>query len=269
MSSFSVEWLKLRESYDARARNPEVLGAATRLLEAKNAVRVMDLACGAGSTLRTLSPLLPRRQHWDLVDNDPALLQAASCSKVSDDMSLDTVRLDLTGDFDAVLDRPCDLITISALLDLVSGDWLDRFVQAIAARGLPVYAALTYDGRIELSPPDPADAAVIAAVNDHQRTDKGFGPSLGPSGAGAAISRFEARGYRVVQGESDWTMAADDQAMQAELLDGWAAAAGEMNLLPDADIGDWLNRRKALVDRRASAMRVGHVDFLATPSTMR
>lgn len=269
MSGFSLEWLALRESYDAQARNRTVLGTALSLLEPKCTVRVIDLACGAGSTLRTLSPLLPPRQHWDLVDNDAALLQAASSGQASGDISLNTIRLDLSDDFAAVLDQPCDLVTISALLDLISENWLDRFVQAIATRGLPVYAALTYDGRIELSPPAPADAAVIAAVNAHQRTDKGFGLALGPSGAAAAISRFEAVGYRVVQGLSDWTMEAADQAMQLELLAGWAAAAGEMNLLPAADIGDWLDRRKAAVEQRASAMRVGHVDFLATPSTMR
>lgn len=274
MSGFSVEWLTLRERYDAQARNRTVLGAALSLLEAKCTVHVIDLACGAGSTLRTISPLLPSRQHWDLVDNDPALLQAASSAIVSNDIRLDTIQLDLTDAFETVLDRPCDLVTISALLDLVSENWLDRFVQAIAARGLPVYAALSYDGRIELSPPDPADPEIIAAVNAHQCTDKGFGPALGPSGAAAAISRFEAHGYRVLQGRSDWTMETDDQAMQIELLAGWAAAASEMNLLPAADIpsseiADWLNRRKAAVDRRASAMRVGHVDFFATPSTMR
>jgi len=269
MSGFSVDWLTLREGYDARARSPEVLGAALSLLESKTTVHIIDLACGAGSTLRTLSPLLPSRQRWDLVDNDAALLHAATRGTASGDISLNTIQLDLSGDFAAVLDRPCDLVTISALLDLISDNWLDQFVQAIAARGLPVYAALTYDGRIELSPPAPADAAVIAAVNAHQRTDKGFGPALGPSGAVAAISRFEALGYRVVQGLSDWTMEATDQAMQNELLDGWAAAAGEMTLLPIADIADWLNRRRQAVNRHASAMRVGHVDFLATPSTIR
>lgn len=269
MSGFSVEWLALREGYDARARNPEVLGAVIALLQPKGTANLIDLACGAGSTLRTLSPLLPPRQHWDLVDNDPALLHAASRANVSGDIRLDTIRLDLAGDFEAVLDRPCDLVTISALLDLVSENWLDRFARAIAARGLPIYAALTYDGRIALAPPDPADTSVIAAVNAHQRTDKGFGPALGPAGAIAAISRFEALGYRVLHGTSDWTMEAADQAMQLELLDGWAAAASEMNVLPGAETSEWLNRRKALAGQRASTMRVGHVDFLAMPSTMR
>ena len=49
----------------------------------------------------------------------------------------------------------------------------------IAARAIPLYAALSYDGRIAFTPSDPLDADIVAAVNAHQRTDKGFGPALG------------------------------------------------------------------------------------------
>ena len=269
MSGFSVEWLTMRESYDLRARNPAVLGAVISLLKSKSAVRVVDLACGTGSTLRTLSPHLPAWQHWDLVDNDPRLLNAACGGTVSDDVSLSAVQLDLNGNFEVVLNQPSDLITISALLDLVSETWLDRFARHAAARALPVYAALTYDGRIDLSPTDPTDAAIATTVNAHQHTDKGFGPALGPAGAVAAISRFEALGYSVLRGTSDWVIGTGDQEIQIELLNGWAAAATEMQSLPSREIDNWLTRRKATVDRCASTMRVGHVDFFATPSTTR
>ena len=103
----------------------------------------------------------------------------------------------------------------------------------------------------------------------HQRTDKGFGPALGPSAAAAAISRFEALGYSVVQGNSDWVIGTADQEIQVELLAGWATAASEIEALPRRDIDNWLVRRKAAVSERVSTMRVGHVDFFATPSATR
>lgn len=269
MSGFSVQWLTLREGYDLRARNPAVLGAVISLLKSKSAVRLVDLACGTGSTLRTLSPHLPAGQHWDLVDNCSHLLTAACGGSSSDDVGLNAVQLDLNGDFEVVLNQPSDLITISALLDLVSETWLDRFARHVAARALPVYAALTYDGRIDLSPADPTDAAIAVAVNDHQGTDKGFGPALGPSAAVAAISRFETLGYSIVRGNSDWVIGTADQDIQIELLNGWAAAASEMQSLPSREVDNWLTRRRAAVCQRASTMRVGHVDFFATPSTTR
>lgn len=269
MSGFSVDWLTLREGYDMRARNPAVLGAAISLLNSKSAVRLVDLACGTGSTLRSLSPQLPARQHWDLVDNDARLLNAARTGHFPDDISLNAVQLDLNCDLEIVLNQSADLITTSALLDLVSEAWLSRFARHVAARGLPLYAALTYDGRIDLSPVDRTDAAIAAAVNDHQHTDKGFGPALGPTAAVAAISRFEMLGYSIVQGNSDWVIGTADRDIQIELLNGWAFAASEMQSLPGGEIDSWLIRRRQAVDQNTSTMRVGHVDFLAAPSTTR
>lgn len=269
MSGFSAEWLALRESHDLHARNPNVLDAVVASFRSRNAVSIVDLACGAGSTVRALGPHLPSRQHWDLVDNDPRLLAVACSGQFSDDVRLNAVPLDLSSDFAAALDDTKDLITISALLDLVSEDWLDRFARHVAAQRLHVYAALTYDGRIELSPPDPLDAAITSAVNAHQRTDKGFGPALGPAATAVSIAKFETLGYAIVEGQSDWMIGAADHEMQEELLAGWAGAASEINSLPRPEIDNWLARRRSAVQQRVSTMRVGHVDFFATPSVMR
>jgi SAM-dependent methyltransferase len=269
MRRFAAEWLALRERYDLAARNADVLDAVTASLKSAASVRVVDLACGSGSTLRALYSHLPPRQHWDLVDNDPALLALARNRNVDSNVTLNAIRLDLDRDFGAALADSIDLITISALLDLVSDSWLHGFVRAVAARGLPVYAALTYDGRTDLSPADPLDATIVSAVNAHQRTDKGLGPALGPSAAGSAIARFESVGYSIISGESDWIIGTDGREMQKQLLEGWASAASEMGTLSGAEIADWLTRRKAAVNQGLSSMRVGHVDFFAFPSSTR
>jgi hypothetical protein len=269
MSGFSAEWLALRESYDLRARNPIVLDAVASLFKLCNAISAVDLACGAGSTVRALSSHLPARQRWDLVDNDQSLLTLACSGKSTGDVRLNAVPVDLSGNFEVALDSTKDVITISALLDLVSETWLDRFAREIAARALPVYAALTFDGRIDLSPADPLDAAIASAVNAHQHTDKGFGPALGPSAAAAAISKFEALGYSVVHGTSDWVIGTADEDIQVELLTGWATAASKIEALPRSSIDHWLVRRKTAISERVSTIRVGHVDFFATPSVTR
>ncbi|WKA30520.1 hypothetical protein [Bradyrhizobium roseum] len=269
MSGFSPEWLALRESHDLRARNPVVLGAVADRFRSRDSLNVVDLACGAGSTVRAIGPHLQARQHWDLVDNDPHLLALACGGNDDSDVRLNAVSLDLGGNFEAVLDSTKHLVTTSALLDLVSETWLDRLVRHIASRALPFYAALTYDGRTDFFPSDPLDEIIISAVNAHQRTDKGFGPALGPSAAAAAISRFEAAGYSVIQGRSDWQIGTADHEMQRALLSGWAQAAREIEALPHRDIDDWLARRNENVDLSASTMRVGHVDFFAVPMTIR
>ena len=198
MSGFSAEWLALRESHDLRARNPIVLDAVATSFKSLDAISVIDLACGAGSTVRALSSRLPARQRWDLVDNDQRLLTLACSEQFAGDVRLNAIPLDLSGNFEMVLDGTKDVITISALLDLVSETWLDRFTRHVAVTRAAGLCSTDLRWPHRHFPSDPLDEAITSAVNAHQRTDKGFGPALGPSAAAAAISRLEALGYSVV-----------------------------------------------------------------------
>jgi hypothetical protein len=267
--SFSSGWLTLREPYDKRARNPAVLDAVAAWAAERMSVAAVDLACGLGSTLRAVSGRLPKRQSWRMVDNDLSLLARTAQLGQPPDLTVTSVPIDLARDLEMALDGPVELVTTSALLDLVSHDWLDRLVTETAARRLPVYAALSYDGLAALDPVDPMDSAVVDAVNQHQRGDKGFGPALGPEAASAAPGRFETVGYTVTQGASDWVFGPKDAEIQTEVLTGWAVAAREIG---DSSIGDiigWLARRRDHIAAGKSAMRIGHVDFFARPITTR
>jgi hypothetical protein len=264
MSGFAAEWLALREPYDREARDPAILDAVVASLAGHPLITIADLACGTGSTLRALSPRLKGQQNWRLVDNDLGLLARASVGPPPGVNLLPTV-LDLNRDLEAALDGSVDLVTASALLDLVSGDWLGRLIMEIAARKIPLYAALTHDGRIVFDPSVSGDAGIVAAVNRHQQRDKGFGPALGPAAAATAIARLETVGYSVDHGTADWTFGPDDRAIQTEILSGWAAAARETGDLPLAEIVGWLERRRDTVAVGRSSIRVGHVDIFARP----
>jgi hypothetical protein len=267
VSGFSAEWLALREPYDQRARSKAVIDAVLDALD-PTSVRVVDIACGTGATFRALSPHVEARQNWRLVDSDLSLLARTPPSSPPR-VVITTVPTDLNRDLEAALDGPLDLVTMSALLDLVSEEWLSRFAIEAAARRLPVYAALSYDGRIELAPTDVTDAAVFAAVNRHQRRDKGFGPALGPAAVQAALERFKRVGYSVTHGASDWVFGPQDAEIQLATLAGWAEATRETDELPDADVIDWLGRRRDLVAAGRSSIRVGHLDLFAFPTTIR
>jgi hypothetical protein len=269
VSSFKAEWLALREPYDGRARNADVLAAVAAAFAGLHSMIVVDLACGTGSTMRAISQRLPPRQTWRLADNNLSLLGRAASAAPSATVTVRPTPVDLAHDLEAALDGPTDLVTASALLDLVSKEWLERFVTETAARRLPVYAALTYDGRVEFDPADPLDKAVAASVNRHQRTDKGFGAALGPTAAAAVIERFRNAGHTIVQGLSDWVFAPHDRAIQNEVIAGWAGAAEEMDELPLAEIAGWLTRRRDFVAAGRSTIRVGHVDVFARPTGIR
>jgi SAM-dependent methyltransferase len=262
MSGFSAQWLALREPYDRAARNGVVLDALAEAFAEAPAVAVTDLGCGTGATMRAISPRLPAPQSWRLVDNDQSLLAAATKAAPSG-TQVATVTIDLARDLDRAFGA-CDLVATSALLDLVSAEWLDRLVASMIRLSRPLYAALSYDGGVELTPATRHDATVIAAVNRHQRTDKGFGPALGPDAAQMAPERFRSAGFAVVEGRSDWRFGADDRAIQMDMLTGWAGAAGEIGVAASL-VDEWLRERRDHVAAGRSHMRVGHIDFFASP----
>jgi len=263
MSGFSAQWLALREPYDRAARNGAVLDALASAFAGAAAVTVTDLGCGTGSTMRAIAPRLPAPQNWRLVDNDEALLAAAGTAAPSG-AGVTTVAIDLARDLEQAFGT-CDLVATSALLDLVSAAWLDRLVASLVRLSRPLYAALSYDGVVALTPETRHDATVIAAVNRHQRTDKGFGPALGPDAAQAAPERFRGAGFAVVEGRSDWRFGADDRDIQMDMLAGWAGAAGEIGVDPST-LEEWLRERRDHVTAGRSRMRVGHIDFFASPA---
>jgi hypothetical protein len=266
--SFSVSWLEQREPFDSRARQNTVIEAAVAAMAGRASITIADLACGTGSTLRTLGPRIEARQNWRLIDNDLSLLARAPRSSPPK-INITATPIDLNRDLEAALDGPVDLVTTSALLDLVSEEWLERFVVETAVRRLPVYAALSYNGVIEMTPADAADPSIVAAVNVHQRTDKGFGPALGPDAARRAIERYQRVGYEVVQGVSDWLLQPQHREMQVEVLSGWAAAARDIGQVALPEVIAWLTRRRDLVAAGRSSIRVGHVDFFAAPTASR
>jgi len=269
MTGFSADWLALREPFDARARNPAVLDAVAASFAAHTSLRVVDLACGTGSTVRALAPRFPAEQNWRLVDNDLSLLARASATRRPAGVTLTTIPIDLDHDLEAALDGPIDLITTSALLDLVSEAWLDRLAVETLARSIPVYAALSYDGRIDISPSHPFDAEIVTALNSHQRRDKGFGPALGPLAARTAVERFESLGCSVVHGRADWAIGPGDRDFQLDIFAGWTRAAREIDDLPLGDTVEWLTFRRDAIAAGRSSVRVGHIDFFVRPTGTR
>ena len=276
MGDFSADWLALREPADARSRCSIVLAALAKAFRDRPAVRVTDIGCGTGASLRAVAPWLGSRQHWTLIDHDPALLDAAADALrgwatsastergglvLSKDGQTITARLrnaDLRGEIEAVLDEDADLVTASALFDLVSPAFILRVARAVAARGTALYACLTFDGRQHWHPAHPADAMVRDAFNLHQGTDKGFGPAAGPDAPALLARALVSAGFRVSSGDSPWLLDAGDETLMAQLVSGIADAAEATGRITAAAAQQW----RAVPRTRCF---VGHTDLLALP----
>ena len=261
MSAFSAEWLRLREPVDHAARSAALTRDVLRSMK-RGPAGILDLACGTGSNLRYLEPLCDAQApDWLLVDHDPSLL-----SLVAPAPRVRTIERDLRQlDDDLFAGRA--LVTASALLDLVSETWLRQLVAQCRAHDAAGLFALTYDGRLAFEPAEADDALIRDLVNRHQRTDKGFGPALGPSAVATAADLFRSSGYDVRVAPSDWVLrrASAPDALQEQLIDGWAEAATDM--APDRAglIEAWRRKRRSQVTSGQSVLTVGHQDLAALP----
>lgn len=289
---FSLEWLRLREPADRRARSRALarrFAEAVRAQAGDETAVVLDLGAGTGANFRALAPLIGSAQDWRLIDRDPALLaqQPAEIAqwgraqgyRVAHGSGIATVAaasewrayavpLDL-----ASLDRlpfaGVHGVTCSALLDLVSSEWLRALAQRLAEARLPFLAALNSDGRREWQPAHEADATVAAAFARHHGGDKGFGPALGARAADAAAAQLRAEGHMVECEASDWRLGAEDAAMLEMLVEGTAAAVSEAAPDSETAVAQWRETRLEQCREGVLRVLVGHTDVLAIPQGKR
>lgn len=265
----SPAWLALRERPDADARSVELAGQVRQRLPTGRQLLIHDLGAGTGSMCRWLAPQLPGPQHWVMHDRDSGLLaiaaadlmgrSAASVAVTAATRQRDITRLDPGDLFEA------DLVTASALLDMLTGEELARWAAACAAAGCPVLVTLSVVGRVELIPADPLDERIAAAFNDHQRrTTDGRAP-LGPDAVGIAVDAFTRCGADVLVAPSPWRLGAAEAALAAEWFRGWLGAACEQEPDLTAAAGAYAQRRLAEAAAGRLLVTVHHQDLLALP----
>ena len=168
MSSFSAEWLALREPFDIAARDDELahsflaevnlraqraqVAQGTQGLQGAQIGPVVDLGAGTGSNisrLRSLAAKLGHQLSWRHVDNDGDLLALAR-QRFSGDSSVSIEQRDICLALDAAL-QGASAVTCAALLDLVSAAWINQLADRLASGKLPLLALLSYDGRMQWS----------------------------------------------------------------------------------------------------------------------
>jgi hypothetical protein len=280
--SFDGDWLALREPFDRQARSTALAVRLARALPRNP--WLIDLGAGTASLFRFLAPIIGGAQSWTFVDSDAVLLDAAF--NITADWAMarghrithtdSTLRIhtptgiwQLDGEIHDQAHMPGDLplreadaVVCSALLDLVSENWMDRLSRALR---VPFMAALSVDGRDAWLPHHPADALVRAGFRRDQSRDKGFGRALGPAAPAVAMRLLAARGFRVLSAPSDWIIPSRALAMVHALISGTAAAARMALPARRAAIAAWEDARhhQSIVSR--VAIRIGHRDILALP----
>ena len=279
------DWLAVREPADVTARSATLVERVRHALASTDTVRGLDLCTGTGSNLRYLIDRLPGRQTWLAADRDARLLeelptklktwadahgysmrtegQVSSLRGGRCECDVETRAMDLDR-LDAGLFEGRNLVTASALLDLVSESWLRLLATRCREAGATALFTLTYDGRSSCDPVEPEDDMVRELMNMHQKTDKGLGGRAeGPDAWSVAERVFTEAGYRVECAPSNWSIGPPERAFQRMLIEGWARAAVEIAPERADTIADWLRRRLEHLEAGRSRIVVNHVDMVA------
>lgn len=262
-------WLALREPADAAARATDLVEELRPRLGQDSVLQVHDLGCGTGSMARWLAARLRGAQHWVLSDRDADLLPlaAAGAPRTAADgapVSVETELCDITRLAPGAL-AGASLVTASALLDMMTGDELDRFVLTCAGSRCPTLITLSVTGEVRLTPGDPSDELFAAAFNDHQRRDSPAGRRLGPDASATAVAGFATAGLEVLVRPSPWVLGSEVGALTAAWLDGWVGAACEQRPELEELRSAYLGRRLAELAEGRLAVTVHHEDLLALP----
>ncbi|EAZ99804.1 glycosyltransferase family 4 protein [Marinobacter sp. ELB17] len=276
-TEFSADWLSLRQPADYKARSQNLNTMLRDWLQQQSGDQVrpqpptlVDLGTGLGSNAGYLAKVLDNSQKWLLIDQDTGLLAAAAARLEPLGLSVELRALQLLPQtFAGLLPADTRLVTASALIDLVSAQWLQALVKEVADKRAALLVVLSYAGRFELSPQHSDDDLLRVLVNQHQHGDKGLGAALGPSATAALTAELKSCGYEVHIAASDWQLGEGEGEEHAELarqlMHGWVNAAIQQDLDQSTRLRVWLDARERQLAAGDLRITVCHEDLLALP----
>ncbi|MBD8020625.1 glycosyltransferase family 4 protein [Brevibacterium gallinarum] len=264
------DWLDMRIAYDNTARTaslPLIDAALAALPDGGPGLRICDIGAGTGNSALWFDAAFGDRgvteRDWLLIDDNPtALAQAAARIAEAPERRAETCRAPIA-ELPRLLGvgRPVDLITGSAVLDVLRPADATALIDTLAATGAPGLFLLTITGDWHLDPVHPADAHIAAAFAAHQQREG----RLGADAAGHLQTAAEAAGMTVQTTASPWQLnAADDHAFLTRFLTDRITAATEYEPASADLFADWLNDRLA---DASLTVTVDHRDLLILPTT--
>lgn len=291
-NSFDAKWLTQREPFDEAARSTMleqrfVKAIHTHARSKQSPLRLLDLGCGTGANFRALAPHLEDNQSWIFCDNNPKLLEEAL--QVTDKWAknrgwISAIKkgsLEIQAEKNKWCFEVCNInlaknlskldatrysgVTTTAFLDLVSSEWLQNLAVWMHKSQRPFLATLTVDGRRHWTPEHELDSLINKAFLHHQKSDKGFGKSVGPDAIRTLHLIFEQLDMTCETARSDWHIGPKDIDMLKKMIDETVEVVIPINPNKSSAIKDWsyLRYQQALVGDLH--LTIGHLDLLALP----
>ena len=278
-------WLDERFIHDVNARNKEVEGTCFAYFDKLDAIHIMDVGSGTGSTFLALHNKITKDQNWTFLEQDSSLIEHSiqrickelqqeryvinktdaivTFTKGSKTITLKTINDSLLNIDTYLRDRSIDLVTASAIFDLFSIDQYAKFEQIVRGHNCAILSVLNYTG-MSFNPVVEGDETCIDLYHGHMLRSQHFGIGMGPNCHRDIKKYYSDNGANYTEGASIWHLDPQAQAMHGFILEYMETAINEMPGKP-AYFNDWLtNKRQASSDNRLS-IQVDHFDYFIAP----
>jgi Methyltransferase domain len=257
VSKTGTDWLAAREAADARSRSDELATAFARVLGPDDLV--VDLGCGTGANWRYLDPFLVSSQKWLGIDQDSEMLNQMMARLPRGRFKFE--KMNIVTDLRRVPAGNGVAVTASTFLDITSEDWLTQL--ADHCHDSPLLVAMSAAGQPEWDPVDELDEPIRSRIESHQRSDHGFGLSLGPDAAQCLSEQLRAVGCQVTLRQSDWKLGPQDYLLIEMMIGGVARRVENSN--DRLDVRGWANLRRSQLQQNELSLVVKHLDLLSIP----
>jgi hypothetical protein len=260
------DWLAARVAADNDARAatlstllPQLINYLIDTDAPDPTVHIIDLGAGTGANQRWLAPRLPIPQRWLHLDHNPIISR-------TEPLPAETVIIDAGVEvLDQLLASSRDrrqLVTCSALLDVLTTEQVKAVCQAVIDNRVPAFFSLTVTGELTMSPTNPHDQLLLSAFNDHQRR----AGRLGPDASALTVDLLRAAEFAVTTQQTPWHLTADrGQAFIDQVLEERLAAAVAQEPALAATAASWMELRRAQLAAGLLRVELDHCDVLGLP----
>lgn len=264
------DWLELRRRPDARAREraSDLIGALNQRFIDSAEISIIDLGAGSGANLMWLAQHLTSPQRWKLVDRDADLLEATQSMQTPQQvLGVDPV-LRCIDQLSVAEVSAANLVTASAVLDVLSFAQLDRLAALLGQAQTPTLFSLNVTGEVSFRPAELLDSELTAAFNEHQHRSS----LAGPQAADYLTEKLERSGFIIQHAETDWLEGTSPEAPAPEemFVERYLSerVAASLEHRPDLteEATAWLQKRLSQLQQGELTVRVGHRDILALPT---
>lgn len=259
-------WLAARVAADTAARAatlktlvPDLINYLAVTGDHDDTLEIIDLGAGTGANQRWLAPRLPFRQRWVHLDHDPIISRSLP---LPDDTLIIDASVEALARLLASREAGRQLVTCSALLDVLTMPQLNAVCRAVIDNRVPALFSLTVTGTLGIVPIHRDDQPLLDAFNDHQRR----AGRAGPEAASLAADTLRAAEFEVRCQETPWQLsAASGRAFVAEVLQERLHAAVAQYPALAQPAAAWLELRRSQLALGIVRIELGHGDILALP----